>query len=210
MLLGLWTNFYEDWELQHVVTFDGINRLIIISDAATEISIKTDVYSAWKEWTRLRDNGKFLPAMRVTGGDPVGGGQYSGDIYFLINDWKIVVGHSCLIDGVIYSDDFPSPFVQIEGTQLVTNKVSSLVSVVETSTIVGNFPTPTDIVNAMDLDSVKLAQIKAILDSMTVPTAEQNATAVWNAPISTMTDKTTIGGYVSRVLLSIPKFLGLK
>lgn len=210
MLLGLWTNFYEDWELQHVVTFDGINRRIIISDAAIEISIKEDVYSAWKEWTRLRDNGKFLPAMRVTGGDPIGGGQFTGDVYFLINDWKIVVGHSCLIDGVIYSDDFPSPFVQVENTQLVTNKVSSLVSVVQTNTTTGTFPTTADIVSAMDIDSVKLAQIKAILDSMSVPTAEQNATAVWSKPISTMTDKTTIGGYVSKVLLSIPKFLGLK
>jgi hypothetical protein len=50
--------------------------------------------------------------------------------------------------------------------------------------------------------------VLATLQSM--PTASQNADAVWNKPISGMTDKTTIGGYISKVLLSIPKFLGLK
>lgn len=36
------------------------------------------------------------------------------------------------------------------------------------------------------------------------------ATAIWNTPVSTLTNKTTIGGYISKVLLSLPKFLGLK
>lgn len=206
----LWGSWSQDWELQHSVIFDGINKTIIISDAAISISIKEDIYSAWKEWTRLRDNGKFLPAVRVSGGDPIGGGQFTGDVYFLINGWRILIGHSCAIDGVIYSDDFPSPFIQVSGTQLVTNKVSSLVSVVSTNAGTSTYPTTAEIVTAMDIDSVKLAQIKAILDSMEVPTANQNAVAVWNTPVSTIVDKTTIGGYISKVLLSIPKFLGLK
>lgn len=231
MLLTLHPNWWEDWELYHKVTFDGENKLIIINPDVDTINIKQDVYSNWKEWMLLRDNSKFLAAIRVSGGDPIGGGQFTGDVYFLINGWKIRVDHSCTIDGVIYSDDYPSPFVPISGTQIVTNKVAALVSVVATESIGGiTVPTASEnalavwsaankelstsgntaIVASMDANSVKLAQIKAILDSMEVPTAVENATAVWSKPVSTLTDKTTIGGYISKVLLSIPKFLGLK
>jgi len=33
---------------------------------------------------------------------------------------------------------------------------------------------------------------------------------VWDRPVSEMTDKSKIGGFISKVLLTIPKFLGLK
>ena len=44
----------------------------------------------------------------------------------------------------------------------------------------------------------------------TGPTADEIADAVWNRGINTLTDKNTIGGFISKVLLTIPKFLGLK
>jgi hypothetical protein len=34
--------------------------------------------------------------------------------------------------------------------------------------------------------------------------------AVWSKPISTLTDKTTIGGFLVKCVLTIPKYLGLK
>lgn len=208
MLLSLWTGFAEDWEVQHKVTFDGINRLIIISDAASEISVKTHIYSDWKEWASIRDNAKFLSALRVSGGDPIGLGSYTGDIYFLTNNWRILVDHSCVIDGVIYSDDYPSPFVQVDGTNIVTNKVSALVNTIAPVVNVDGLtiPTAAEITANMDTNSVKLAQIQAILDTIPSTTSD----AIWNADTSAMTDTNTIGGYISKVLLSIPKFLGLK
>lgn len=117
----------EDWLLYHKVIFDGANKLIIINPNETSISIKSDVYSSWKEWARLRDNAKFLPAMRNIGGDDLGSGKIAGDTYFTINNWKILVQNSCNIDGVIYSDNFPTPFVTPEDTKIVTNSVSNLV-----------------------------------------------------------------------------------
>jgi hypothetical protein len=69
---------------------------------------------------------------------------------------------------------------------------------------------PADVRTEMDANSVKLAQIKAIIESMSIPTAAQNADAVWTAPVSTMTDKTTIGGWIHKVLLTIPTFMGIK
>lgn len=126
---GGWLYFQEDWAFNHKVTFDGANRLIIVGANVSEIDIKR-TYSSWKEWISLSDNAKFLPAIRVTGGDPVGGGEFTGDVYFLINNWRILINHSCDFIGVIYSDNFPSPFIRSVGTHIVTNKVSSLVNTV--------------------------------------------------------------------------------
>lgn len=177
MLLSLHPNWWDDWSLFHSVTFDGTNKLIIINSGESAISIKEDVYSSWKEWVSLRDNAKFLPAIRTTGGDPIGGGQFTGDVYFLINGWRIIVDHSCNIDGVIYSDDYPSPFVQVQNTQIVTNKVSSLVSVVA--------PVVT-------------------IDGGAIPSASSIADAVWNALDRSLTTDNLTPADVWNFLLSQP------
>jgi len=117
----------EDWLLYHKVVFDGINRLIIINPDEPLISVKNDIYSSWKEWARLRDNAKFLPAIRTTGGDPVGGGQNTGDSYFLINNWQVYVSDATEIVGILYSDNFPSPFVTAPEANIVRSTVSNLV-----------------------------------------------------------------------------------
>lgn len=155
--------------------FDGENKLIYVNPNESEISIKEDVYSGWKEWSSVRENSKYLPAIRTTGGDPIPGtNQFTGDTYFLINEWRFLIDHSLNIDGVIYSDDFPSPFIQVTGTQIITNKVSSLVQTVTTETIAGvTIPSVEEIRNEMDVNSIKLQQIKAILDSMNIPTTIQ-------------------------------------
>lgn len=121
--LNLWQ---EDWLLYHKVVFDGINRLIIINPGESAISVKTDIYSSWKEWSRLRDNAKFLPAIRTTGGDPVGGGQFTGDNYFMINNWRIYISDATDITGILYSDNYPSPFVTAPEANIVRSTVSNL------------------------------------------------------------------------------------
>lgn len=166
-----WVFFQEDWSQLHTVTFDGVNKLIIIGENTSELSIKR-CYSMWKEWSRLRDNTKYLPAFRATGGDPVSDIQFSGDIYFLINGWRILISHSCVIDGVIYSDDFPSPFLQVEGTQIVTNKVSSLVTTIAP---------------------------KVTIDGISVPSAEQTAQAVWEYSNRTVPQNNTIETKIDQV-----------
>jgi hypothetical protein len=141
--------------------FDGENKLIYVNPDDSEISVKQDVYSAWKEWVSVRDNAKFLPAIRVTGGDPIAGTtSFTGDTYFLINGWRFLIDHSLNIDGVIYSDNFPSPFIQQAGTQIVTNKVSSLVQTVTTESIAGiTVPSAAEIRQEMDTNSSKLISI---------------------------------------------------
>lgn len=188
--------------------FDGTNKLIYIDPSINEVSIKNDLYSNWKEWMQVRDNAKFLPAIRSTGGDPIGGNKYSGDIYFLINGWRIFVDHSMTIDGVIYSDDFPSPYVQQTGTQIVTNVVSSLLQTTSPQVTVNEIP-------AIDDINAKIISINSYLDSVltavqTLPTETEIKDSVWNAPISNYTATGSVGHYIQKRLLSVAKFIGLK
>jgi hypothetical protein len=197
-MLSLWTNYWEDWELFHKVTFDGINRLIIINSDVNQIDVLRDIYSSWKEWSQVRDNTKFLPALRVTGGDPIGGGEFTGSVFFMINNWRIFVDHSVNIDGVIYSDNFPSPFVQPDDVSIVTNKVSSLVQTVApviTGDIVvdGNIPTVVEIRQEMDANSTQFAAILAQTAntepqlaqiSANITTIENQVTQISNSQLS--------------------------
>lgn len=154
--------FWDDWQLYHKVTFDGTNKQILIPASVSAVSVKVDIYSDWKEWMLIRDNAKFLPAIRSIGGDPVGGGLYAGDMYFLMNGWQIVVDHSVAINGILYHDDGISPYVVMqEGA--VTSTVSNLAYAYNTT---GSAAAPTvqQIRNEMDTNSLQLALIKAATD----------------------------------------------
>lgn len=127
------------------VVFDGDNKLIIINSGNPTINIKQDIYSTWKQWVQVSDNTKYLPALRTTGGDPIGGGQYTGDIYFTINGWRISVSDDIEINGVIFSEDYPSPFISDTNTYLVTNKVSSLVQTISSGDTIQQGTTPKEV-----------------------------------------------------------------
>lgn len=89
----MWTSLYygnwDYWELRHKVTFDGVNKLILINDGVTVLDVQTDIYSDWKEWVLLENNLKYLPPMNTVGGEPTIAGQRLDVTYFLINGWKI-------------------------------------------------------------------------------------------------------------------------
>jgi len=93
------------------VTFDGPNKLIIISQSVAEINVYNEIYSPWKEWVKEGDNSKYLQAMRSTGGDPITQTTSIGRYFFLLNGWKLeppadydTLGEINLI-GNVYSDD---------------------------------------------------------------------------------------------------------
>src|SRR6056300_486740 len=81
--------FWDLWDLYHKVTFDGVNRLILVNEEVTELNVQAELYSEWKEWVRLRDHGKFTPAFSVVGGDPITSDRSLGNTFFLENGWRI-------------------------------------------------------------------------------------------------------------------------
>lgn len=181
----MWTSaFYghfDLWELGHKVSFDPLKRLIYLNGEVDSISVKTDLYSDWKEWARLDGNLRFPPAIRAVGGDPIGGGEVTGSTFFLTNGWRIVVDRSLTIDGNLYSDDFDTPYHYDSKAKIVISKVSTLVEVVQ----------PT-------------------LEGLSIPTPEEIANAVWSKDVSTFTVTGSVGAFVKNKILTVAKFLGLK
>lgn len=168
--------FWDNWLLYHKCIFDGENKLIYIAPGESIISVKTDLYSDWKEWVQVDQNSKFQPALRTIGGDPLGETQYAGDMYFLINGWQVVIDHYTEVNGILYSDDFPSPYIIQPGGGVFAT-VSSLALAYNTTGVA--VPTVEDIRVEMDNNSTKLISIDAKVQTLTVsPTAAEIADEV--------------------------------
>lgn len=91
-------------------TFDGINKLIILGEGTTSLSIR-ELYSEWVDWVALSDNSKYLPAFRTVGGDSISSTKELGITFFMINDWKIRPyegNHRLLVEGNVYTDPYGS------------------------------------------------------------------------------------------------------
>lgn len=178
----IWGAWSDDWALNSKVEFDGISKVIYVHPEVTTLDIRLDVYSRWVDWVVLRDNMKFLPCIRYTGYDPIGGGAYTGDSYFLTNGWKLSVDLSKVrVTGVLFSDNYDTAFY--------------------TPNMVAQYPaTVAALVNTVQLGGTSASEIwthpTRTLDTP-VPTAAQNADAVW---AHTFANK----------LLTVAKFLGLK
>jgi hypothetical protein len=100
------------------VTFDGINKLIIVSQDITDLSVAEDIYSPWKQWVIQGDNAKYLPAFRVVGGDPTVGNNKISAYFFLLNGWKLRPfegDHTLTISGILLVEGGGDPFVSTLG-----------------------------------------------------------------------------------------------
>ena len=128
MSLPLWISHGEEWLALEKVSFNGVTKRIRVNAGVTSLDIRADLYSAWVRWFSRLENTLYLPAMRFTGLDPIPGG-FTGDTYFLINGWKLeydanVVG----ITGVLYSDDYATPFWSAADNPVFPASVAALVN----------------------------------------------------------------------------------
>lgn len=140
------------------VTFDGNQKLIIINSGITELDVKIDLYSDWKEWSQQEQNIKWLAAFRSVGGDEISPTRSLGSTYFLINGWKIrPPEEDTVIDvnGNLYSEDGSSPFVSTLGTYnvLMRTNVSNLIDTAGTS-------------SELTLDAISLAVWNKLIESI--------------------------------------------
>lgn len=162
-------NAFDQWPLHHKVTFNGETKQITINHGVSEIDAKTDLYSDWKEWMQLRDNAKFPIAFRSIGGDATdeAKGIYSGDIYFLMNGWQIVIPHSVKLNGVLYHDDGISPFIINQGGG-VQSVVSNLVqTVVVEKVVIAPAPTASQIASQVRVElTPELSKINSQVDGL--------------------------------------------
>lgn len=75
------------------VVFDGATKTIFVSEGVTELDVRTDIYSAWKEWNvagqEFPDPRVWEKAFTVVGGDDITDDVKLGTTYFLENGWRI-------------------------------------------------------------------------------------------------------------------------
>lgn len=113
-------------------SFSGETKTITVLSLYNTISVKDDIYSGWKDWVIAGSNFQYLPAIRVIGGDPIGGGKFAGDIYFLMNGWRVVIDHEVTVNGILYHDDGIEPFLLQPGG-MVRSVVSAIAQSVASS-----------------------------------------------------------------------------
>lgn len=154
----IWAAFGAEWSLAEKVGFNGVTKRITVNAGVTSLDIRNDVYSAWIRWLELDDNTRFRAAMRATGLDVIPGG-FTGDAYFLINGWKLEYDANVVaISGVLYSDDYTTPYWSATDQPIFPATVSSLVNTaVSTQNIVSG-----------DVASITAA-VLAALNATTIP-----------------------------------------
>jgi len=189
----MWTStFYGNWQYwnnYHKVTFDGVNRLILVNNGVTSLDVKQDIYSDWKEWMGQEDHEKYTEAISSVGGEPIGNNQYVGSTFFLENGWRIRSwegDHSLNVEGNLFTRESGQfPFVTTLGSYSVNYILARS-------------------------QLVQAIQVGGTSTGSTAPTANEIATAVWNFNISQSFPTNTFGNYVSTKLLNVAQYLGIR
>lgn len=143
--------YWEFWETytpgsdtfgNQKVTFDGIRKYILVNQGETEIDVKEDIYSNWKEWIKVRDNSKFAPAISAIGGDPITASSFVGTTYFLENGWRIkpwLGDYILTISGNIYTRETgQNPLIPTSGVSVSLTRSN----LVDLSVVTQNLPSP--------------------------------------------------------------------
>lgn len=185
MLAALGFGYWDDWELQAKVTFDGVSKLITVNPGVANLDIRTEVWTEYIQWEAIRDNSKYGEGMRFIGLDPVpdgkGGFNEAGDIYFLTEGWRMIIDLTITaVSGVLTSDNFPTAYFTVDKIAVFPAQVSSIVnSVLTTENVITG-------------------------DISIVPTAQETAAAVWAEAVRTLTVNSGLTAEESAKLLSLP------
>lgn len=155
-----------------MVSFDGVNKLIICDVGTVSLSVKA-MYSMWKGWMLISDNSKYPQAFRVVGGEPTVGNNIITPYFFMLNGWKIrpqEANHTLVVEGILLTEDSSDAFTDTIGAWRIG--INQIVPIY-TETVLVNIGGGT------------------VED---VPTKEEIADAVWNSSIRTLTSASQGGG----------------
>lgn len=145
-------------------TFDGPNRLIILSPGVTTLGVQ-DMYSHWKEWVAANygANMVFPQALRVVGGDATVGDNVVSSYFFLMNGWRVrpqEANHVLTVTGTLIDDAGGDPFADTVGIWRV-RIVQVVPLLAETITVYsggGSTLSKQDVRNALTLPATVPAQ----------------------------------------------------
>jgi len=122
---------------------DTTSKLFIAKSGVTSFDVKTDLYSDAKEHWLNDGFGTDPPTaigfdfpIRTIGGDPIGGGQFAGDLYFLRNGWQIrpdEADHQLIVSGNLFHDDDIDLFIPTLGGFTVSAIINRSNLVIQTA-----------------------------------------------------------------------------
>ena len=121
------------------MTFDGPNKLVILTAGTTAVSIR-DLWSRWVDWLLTSDNSKYQFAFTTVGGDDIDLAEGTKiPIYaFLQNGWRIrpqEANHTLKVsDGVLLVAGGGDPFVDTVGSYRVNTRYSQPVQAISFDT----------------------------------------------------------------------------
>lgn len=118
-----------------VITINGAAKTITLSDTGDVIISAKELYSRWKEW--ILTNPQWEPAFRTFGGDPLGGGAFAGDFYFLNNEagWVITPqekNHTLTINGNLFGENSLLPIFSATSGGFTVNIKQNFSSLTQT------------------------------------------------------------------------------
>lgn len=158
--------------------FHGDTKTIELLVGTRTVSIKW-LYSRWKDWLKIDDNSKYLPAFRTVGGDPTIGVNNISTYYFLLNGWKIKPPEeNCTIQvsGILLVDGGGDPFLSTNGDY---NVRINMTTPMQAETVV----IETGVSGLTPEESSLLSSIQSTLGT----TPEETASAVWSVTTRTLT-----------------------
>lgn len=166
--------FYVDEGLRHIV----------FAPETTEINITVDLYKGLKTWYNLLSNSNYAFPVRTIGGDSIGGGQSAGDMYFMINNYRVVYDPTKVkVTGILFSDDYDTAWLY--------NKTLEPVYPASVSNLALSQTTTTNVVTGTAL------------------TAQETADAVWQATVRTLTEQSTLIASQAAQLENLFRLAGL-
>ena len=194
--LTFFYGFWEYWELYHKVTFDGVNKLILINPGETTVDVQEDIYRAWKQWMLLKniENFRYLKPIDIVGGEPLPGDQALDSTFFLINGWKIKPypgSYTLNIVGNVFDIDGGSIKVDADITEGIQNNIAINT---QTSAVVRRIQGSESDITA-SLVTSQAAQLTSIEN--TTNTIDSTTTTSYNQILSQSADINDISGSTS-------------
>lgn len=129
------------------VTFSGPERIIYVAPDVTELDVKIDIYSAWKEWNLYSQEAPHATvwpeAISVIGGEEIASDVQVGATFFLENGWRIqpFIGTSAYtlsILGNLYTREVgDNPFLFAQGVSVSLTR-SNIVDLIRIESLTAN------------------------------------------------------------------------
>ena len=138
---GTWWQWDPNQFPNQKVTFSAFEKVIYVNEGVTQLDVKIDIYSAWKEWYLSSPEYPYASgseeAISAIGGEPLNDTLNVGSTFFLENGWRIQPfpqpnAYLLTVNGNLYTREVgDNPFLFASGANVIitrSNLVDQLVA----------------------------------------------------------------------------------